>query len=77
MDLPVKFPSETEVILEDVARFRTLTPERQLQSLRSLLRAGAHLRRISPKAAWAKEYAESQELLAQQNTREFFARHGH
>ena len=22
MDLPVKFPSETEVILEDVARFR-------------------------------------------------------
>ena len=27
MDLPVKFPSETEVILEDVARFRALTPD--------------------------------------------------
>ena len=27
MDLPVKFPSETEVILEDVARFRALTPK--------------------------------------------------
>ena len=27
MDLPIKFPSETEVILEDVARFRALTPE--------------------------------------------------
>ena len=26
MDLPVKFPSETEVILEDVARFRALSP---------------------------------------------------
>ena len=26
MDLPVKFPSETEVILEDVARFRALLP---------------------------------------------------
>ncbi len=28
MDLPVKFPSEAEVILEDVARFRALTSER-------------------------------------------------
>lgn len=25
-DLPVRFPSDTEVILEDVARFRSLTP---------------------------------------------------
>ncbi len=28
MDLPVKFPSESEVILEDVARFRALSPAR-------------------------------------------------
>ncbi len=33
--------------------------------------------RISPKAAWAKQYAEEQELLAQRNIREFIARHGY
>ena len=77
MDLPVKFPSETEVILEDVARTRALTQEGRMRSLRSLLRAGAHLRRISPKAAWAKQYAQEQELLAQRNIGEFIARHEH
>ena len=33
MDLPVKFPSETEVILEDVARFRAISPEERMRSL--------------------------------------------
>ena len=32
MDLPVKFPSETEVILEDVARFRALSPRERIRS---------------------------------------------
>lgn len=75
MDLPVKFPSETEVILEDVARFRALSPHERLRSLRGLWNAGARIQRASPKAAWAKQYAEEQELLAQRNIREFIARH--
>ena len=75
MDLPVKFPSETEVILEDVARFRALTPEKRIQTIRGLLADGAYLMRISPKAAWAKQYSEEQELLAQNRIREFIARH--
>ena len=41
MDLPVKFPSETEVILEDVARFRALSPEDRIRTIRSLLADGA------------------------------------
>lgn len=75
MDLPVKFPSETEVILEDVARFRALTPKGRMQVIRDILATGAHLMRISPKAEWARQYTEEQELLAQQNVREFVARH--
>jgi hypothetical protein len=75
MDLPVKFPSETEVILEDVARFRALTPEERIWAIRSLLADGAFLLRISPKAEWAKQYSEEQELLAQNRIREFIARH--
>jgi hypothetical protein len=76
MELPIKIPSETEVILEDVARFRALSPAERVREIRGMLATGAHLMKISPKAAWAKEYAEEQELLAQQNIREFIARHG-
>ena len=77
MDLPIKFPSDTEVILGDVARFRALTPKEQFQTIRELLNAADHIRRISLKADWAKQYAEEQELLAQRNIREFIARHGY
>jgi hypothetical protein len=77
MELPVRFPSETDVILEDVARFRALTPEEQVRALRGLLDAGALILSNSPKAAWARQFAEEQEVLAQRAIREFFARHGY
>jgi len=77
MDLPVKFPSQTEVILEDVARFRALTPEERFRSLQGLLNAGEFILQGSPKAAWAKQYAHEQEALAQRTIREFIARHGY
>jgi hypothetical protein len=76
MDLPVKFPSETEVILEDVARFRSLSPSDRIETIRGTLATGAHLMRISPKAAWARQYAIEQKLLERRNIREFLARHG-
>ncbi len=75
MELPIKFPSDTEVILEEVARFQALTPEKRLRSIRGILNAGALILRKSPKAAWLKQYSEEQELLAQHITREFIARH--
>jgi hypothetical protein len=77
MDLPVKFPSETEAILADVARFRALTPREQFRAIRGLLYAEDHIRRISPKAAWAEKYAEEQKELTRRKIREFLARHGH
>jgi hypothetical protein len=76
MDLPVKFPSETEVILEDVARFRALTAQERIGTIRGMLADGAFLLSKSPKADWAKQYSEEQELLAQRSIREFIARHG-
>ena len=75
MDLPVKFPSETEVILEDVARFRALSPKERVRGIRGLLADGRYLMSISPKAAWATQYTEEQEHLAQRNIKEFIARH--
>jgi hypothetical protein len=76
MDLPVKFPSDTEVILEDVARFRALSSAERIRAIRGMLVTGAHLMKISPKAAWAREYAEEQAVLAQRNVQDFIARHG-
>ena len=76
MDLPVKFPTDTDVILEDVARFRALSPEDRVRSIRGLLADGEFLMERSPKAAWMREYSEEQERLAQRNIREFIARHG-
>jgi hypothetical protein len=75
MGLPIKFPSETEVILEDVTRFRALTQEERMRSIRGLLHTGAYLMQRSPKANWAREYADEQERLAQRLTREFIACH--
>ena len=77
MDLPVKFPSETEVILEDVARFRALSPEERMRTIRGLLADGMFLMSKSPKAAWAEQHDEDQKLLERQSIREFLARHGH
>ncbi len=77
MDLPIKFPSETEVILEDVATFRALSPGARIRTIRGILADGAFILSKSPKATWAKQYSEEQERLAQRNIREFIARHGH
>jgi hypothetical protein len=75
MDLPIKFPSETEVILEEVARFRALSPRERVDSLGGLILTGEHLSRISPKREWARQYAEQEKRLTQASIREFIARH--
>jgi hypothetical protein len=75
MDLPIKFPSETEVILEDVARFRALAPSERIRAIRGLFASGAHLMKISPKADWARQFAEEQKNLERRNIREFIERH--
>lgn len=77
MHLPIRFPSDTDVILEDVARFRALSQENQIRAYRDFLNSGVRIMRISPMADWARQYAEEQEILAQRNIREFIARHGH
>ena len=76
MDLAVKFPSETEVILDDVARFRALSPEEYVSEIRAMLDDGTFFMNRSPKAAWARQYAEAQEILAQRSIRAFITRHG-
>jgi hypothetical protein len=75
MKSPAKFPSDEDVIIDDVARFRALSPENRMRQIRGLLAAGALMMRQSPKAAFLREYAMEQENLARQAIKEFIARH--
>jgi hypothetical protein len=75
MNLPIKFPSDVEIIIEEAARFRALSPENRLRSIRGLLAAGALMMRQSPKAAFLRQYTLEQEDRARQAVKEFVARH--
>jgi hypothetical protein len=75
MNLPIKFPTDAEVIIEEAARFRALSPDNRVRSIRGLLAAGALMMRLSPKAAFLREYSLEQEDRARQAVKEFLARH--
>jgi hypothetical protein len=75
MDFSTKFPSDAEVIIEEVARFRALSPEKRMRVIRGLLRAGALMMSRSPKAAFLRDYKLEQENLARRAIQEFLARH--
>jgi hypothetical protein len=75
MNLPIKFRSEAEVIAEESARFRALSPAYRLRSIRGLLAAGALLMRRSPNAVFLREYTLEQEDRVRRAVKEFLARH--
>jgi hypothetical protein len=75
MNLPIKFPSDADVIVEEVARFRALSPEDRMRLIRGLLAAGALMMRRSPKAAFLRNYTLEQENRARLAVKEFLARH--
>ncbi len=75
MDLPIRFPSDVEVITEEVARFRALSAEDRMRSIHGLLAAGTFMMKLSPKAEFLREYTLEQENRARQAVREFLARH--
>jgi hypothetical protein len=75
MEVPIRFPSDIDVITEDVARFRALSPRDRLRSIHGLLAAGALMMRQSPKAAFLREYNLEQESAARQAVRDFIKRH--
>jgi hypothetical protein len=75
MNLPIKFPSDAEVIAEEAARFRALSPADRLRSIRGLLAAGALMMRRSPRAVFLRQYTLEQENRARQAVKEFLARH--
>ena len=75
MNLPIKFPSDADVTIEEVACFRALSPENRVRSIRGMIAAGALMMHRSPRAAFLRDYSLEQENLARQAVKEFLARH--
>lgn len=72
------FPSDTEVVAEEAARFRLSTPAERVRAIQSTLAAGAALIARSPKQAFIEEYRQRQEELLRETITEFVKRHaGH
>ncbi|HVA51112.1 MAG TPA: hypothetical protein VNH11_32525 [Pirellulales bacterium] len=76
MNLPIKFPSDADVIAEEAARFRALSPEQRMEVIRGVLEAGELLLKQSPQAEFLRAYTLEQEELARKAIKEFIARHG-
>lgn len=74
-DARLRYPSDAEIIVEEAARFRSLSPEARLRSIHGLLAAGELMMRLSPRSAFLREYTLEQEDRARQAVKEFLARH--
>lgn len=75
MDLPIHFPSDVEVITEEVSRFRALSNQDRMRSIHGMIAAGALMVKLSPKREFLREYTLEQENRARQAVREFLAHH--
>lgn len=75
MDLPIRFPSDEEVIAEEVARFRALSPAERVRSIRGIVSAGALMMARSSRADFLRDESARQEQAARWAVREFIARH--
>jgi hypothetical protein len=75
MDLPIKFPDDADVIAEEAARFRALSPAERVRSIRGVVSAGALMMARSPKADFLRAEIDRQEEVGRQAVREFIARH--
>ena len=76
MDLPIRFPDNADVIYEDAARFRALTPEAQVRALDDCFRLYRFLRAASGRAEQIDRIAEEEDRLSWKAIQEFAARHG-
>ena len=76
MDLLIKFPNDADVIAEEAARFRRLSPIQQVRSICDLIDTGEMLMRNSSRAEFATEYFASERNERNKAILEFVNKHG-
>jgi len=76
MQIPIRFPSEADVIAEEAARFRRLPDEEKVRALGDCFRTYLFLLSASGRAEEMQRLAEEEERRGQVAIQEFAARHG-
>ena len=75
MDLPIRFPNEADVIAEEAARFRALSPEARIHALGDAFREYHFLASVD-RSGKVHRYALEEERQGRMAIEEFVARHG-
>lgn len=76
MYLPIRFPSDTEVITEAVAQFRALSDEEKVRTLGELFWVYYSLAERSAKPEAIARFAREEEERSRASIEEFVNRHG-
>jgi hypothetical protein len=76
MKLPIRFPSDGEVIAEDAANFRRLSPRGRVAALDQMFRLYKFLSATSARPEALAELAQQEEERGKTAIQEFIARHG-
>ena len=71
----LNFPSTTEVVADEAARFRRASPADRLRAIRSVLSAGALLIERSPRRDFLEACQREQEAAGREAIKRFLARH--
>ncbi len=75
MELPIRFPSDEDVIAEDVARFRALSDEDQVRTLGEMFRTYYFLVERATKPEAISRFAIEDEDRGRRAVEEFVKRH--
>ena len=75
MQVPIQFPNDADVIREEVARFRALTPAEQRHELDEAFRAYHFLREHSERAAVIDRHAADEETATRRAIQTFAVHH--
>ena len=76
MDLPIKFPSDAEVIAEETARFRALSPDERVRTLDEMFHLYHFLMASSARPEALARLARDDEERARAAIADFVAHHG-
>ena len=76
MNVPINFPADADVIAEEVARFRALSPDEQVRELGEMARVYQFLATTSPRPEAVARRAREDEDRGRSAVGDFAARHG-
>jgi len=75
MELPYRFPNEAEVIRQEAAAFRRLSPTERLKAILRVIASGVALMERSPYREVARRLRDAWEAEWQRIQKELFARY--